>query len=94
MLEARVGAGAVHRSDYYSSLLCKWLEEQIVPVFSSFRDVASYYNLLFHEGLHATAAKHRLDRDLSGRFGSEAYDMEEIIVIIALSAFFDPGSAV
>ncbi|RWI99842.1 zincin-like metallopeptidase domain-containing protein [Mesorhizobium sp.] len=50
-----------------------------VPVFSSFRDVASHYSVLFHEGLHATAAKHRLDRDLSGRFGSAAYAMEEII---------------
>ncbi|RWL94333.1 MAG: DUF1738 domain-containing protein [Mesorhizobium sp.] len=50
-----------------------------VPVFTSFRDVASHYSVLFHEGLHATGAKHRLDRDLSGRFGSEAYAMEEII---------------
>ncbi|RWM09746.1 MAG: DUF1738 domain-containing protein [Mesorhizobium sp.] len=50
-----------------------------VPVFGSFRDVASHYSVLLHEGLHATAAKHRLDRDLSGRFGSEAYAMEEII---------------
>ncbi|RWI37040.1 MAG: DUF1738 domain-containing protein [Mesorhizobium sp.] len=50
-----------------------------VPVFSSFRDVASHYSVLFHEGLHATGAKHRLDRDLSGRFGSEAYATEEII---------------
>ncbi|RWM48245.1 MAG: DUF1738 domain-containing protein [Mesorhizobium sp.] len=50
-----------------------------VPVFSSFRDVASHYSVLFHEGLHATGAKHRLDRELSGSFGSEAYAMEEII---------------
>ncbi|QKC73156.1 ArdC family protein [Mesorhizobium loti] len=50
-----------------------------MPVFSSFRDVASHYSVLFHEGLHASGAKHRLDRDLSGRFGSEAYAMEEII---------------
>lgn len=50
-----------------------------VPVFSSFRDVASHYSVLFHEGLHATGAKHRLNRELSGRFGSEAYAMEEII---------------
>ena len=32
-----------------------------------------------HEGVHATAAKHRLNRDLSGRFGSEAYAMEEVV---------------
>jgi antirestriction protein ArdC len=35
--------------------------------------------VLYHEAVHATAAKHRLDRDLSDRFGSEAYAMEEII---------------
>ncbi|MGX5831967.1 ArdC family protein [Mesorhizobium sp. 43Arga] len=50
-----------------------------VPAFSSFRDAASHYSVLFHEGLHVTGAKHRLDRDLSGRFGSEAYAMEEIV---------------
>ena len=38
------------------------------------------YAVLLHECGHATAAKHRLDRDLSGRFGSEAYAMEECTV--------------
>ncbi|MER8403091.1 zincin-like metallopeptidase domain-containing protein [Mesorhizobium sp. M1348] len=56
-----------------------------LPSFSSFRDAASHYSVLFHEGLHATAAKHRLDRDLSGRFGSEAYAMEEIIAQVGSS---------
>lgn len=56
-----------------------------VPNFSSFSDAASHYSVLFHEGLHATAAKHRLDRDLSGRFGSEAYAMEEIVAQVGSS---------
>ncbi|AZO32445.1 MULTISPECIES: zincin-like metallopeptidase domain-containing protein [unclassified Mesorhizobium] len=51
-----------------------------VPVIADFKDSASHYSVLFHEGLHATGAKHRLDRDLSGRFGSEAYAMEEVLV--------------
>jgi antirestriction protein ArdC len=50
-----------------------------MPEFGAFRDAAAHYSVLFHEGVHATAAKHRLDRDLSGRFGSEAYAVEEVV---------------
>ncbi len=50
-----------------------------VPPFAAFRDGASHYSTLFHEAVHATAAPHRCDRDLSGRFGSEAYAFEELI---------------
>jgi antirestriction protein ArdC len=50
-----------------------------MPPFGAFHDAAAHYSTLYHEGLHATAAKHRCDRDLSARFGSEAYAMEEII---------------
>jgi antirestriction protein ArdC len=43
-----------------------------MPPFGAFKDAAAYYSVLYHEGIYATAAPHRLDRDLSGRFGSEA----------------------
>lgn len=39
----------------------------------------AYYGVLLHECTHATGAKHRLARDLSGRFGNEAYAMEELV---------------
>ncbi len=39
----------------------------------------AYYSTLFHELTHWTGPKHRCDRDLSGRFGSDAYAMEELI---------------
>ena len=39
----------------------------------------SFYATLFHELTHWSGAKTRLDRDLSGRFGSEAYAMEELV---------------
>jgi antirestriction protein ArdC len=39
----------------------------------------SYYGCLLHELGHWTGAKHRLDRDLSGRFGSEKYAGEELV---------------
>lgn len=39
----------------------------------------SYYSTLLHELCHWTGAKHRLARDMSGRFGNEAYAIEELI---------------
>jgi len=44
-----------------------------MPPFEHFVDAASYYSCFGHEAAHATGAKHRLDRDLSGRFGSAKY---------------------
>lgn len=51
-----------------------------MPEFACFRDAVAYYAVLLHECGHASGAKHRLDRDLSGRFGSAAYAMEECTV--------------
>jgi len=53
-----------------------------MPPFASFRDAASFYGVWLHENGHACGAKHRLDRDLSGRFGSAAYAAEECCVEI------------
>ena len=50
-----------------------------MPPFERFTDAVAFYGVLFHEGAHASGAPHRLDRDLTGRFGSEAYAMEEMI---------------
>lgn len=38
-----------------------------------------FYSTLCHELVHWSGAKHRLDRDLAGRFGSESYAAEELI---------------
>ncbi len=51
-----------------------------MPEFAYFRDAIAYYAVLLHECGHASGAKHRLNRDLSGRFGSAAYAMEECTV--------------
>ena len=50
-----------------------------MPSFEAFEDPAAYYSVLYHEATHATAVAHRVGRDLSGRFGSEAYAMEEVV---------------
>ncbi len=44
------------------------------------------YSSLLHEIGHWSGAKHRLDRDLSGRFGTNAYAVEELVA--ELSAAF------
>ena len=53
-----------------------------MPPFECFRDAASFYGVWLHEAGHGSAAAHRLDRDLSGRFGSAAYAAEECCVEI------------
>ncbi len=50
-----------------------------LPEFCLFKDANGYYATRGHESVHATGAKHRLDRDLSGRFGSESYAVEELV---------------
>lgn len=58
------------------------LDTVFMPDFASFRDAASFYGVWIHESGHASGSKHRLDRDLSGRFGSAAYAAEECCVEI------------
>jgi len=50
-----------------------------MPPFEAFRDEESYYATLAHETVHWSGANARLNRDLTGRFGSHDYSMEEII---------------
>ena len=53
-----------------------------MPDFGHFHETAGFYGTWIHETGHASGAKHRLDRDLSGRFGSASYALEEISVEI------------
>ncbi len=57
-----------------------------MPQFESFHEAPGYYSVLAHELTHWTGAPSRLARDLSGRFGNEAYAAEELIA--ELSAAF------
>lgn len=50
-----------------------------VPDLADFRDAESYYSTLAHEHGHWTGHPSRLARDLTGRFGSDAYAMEELV---------------
>ena len=78
-----------HGSDtaYYSPALdCIFMPNQTV-----FRDtnsgsaVEGYYAVLFHEHIHWSGHPSRLKRDLSGRFGSSNYAMEELVAELGAS---------
>lgn len=51
----------------------------VMPPFAAFKSGEGYYATLGHECVHATGAKSRLERDFSGRFGDEAYALEELV---------------
>lgn len=57
-----------------------------LPPEALFDDPYSYMATFLHECSHATGHPNRLDRDLSGKFGSESYAREELRAEIA-SAF-------
>ena len=56
-----------------------------LPPFERFVDAQTAIAVTLHECAHATGAPHRLDRDLSGRFGSHAYAMEEAVAELTAS---------
>lgn len=51
----------------------------VLPQLSQYREAAEYYRTAFHELVHSTGHKSRLDRDLTGRFGSGPYAGEELV---------------
>jgi antirestriction protein ArdC len=50
-----------------------------MPAFEFFSGQADYYNTLFHELIHWTGHRSRLDRQLGARFGEESKAKEELI---------------
>jgi antirestriction protein ArdC len=56
-----------------------------LPPFERFKDAVSHASVAVHEHAHASGAPHRLDRDLTGRFGSFSYSMEEAVAELTAS---------
>ena len=50
-----------------------------MPNRDTFNDDSSYYATVLHELTHWSGAKHRLARDLSGKFGNSKYAFEELV---------------
>ena len=61
-------------------------DKVIIPILGQFDMAEEFYSTAFHELVHSTGAKSRLNRDLGHRFGSDKYGREELIAEIG-SAF-------
>ncbi|MFY7834821.1 MAG: ArdC family protein [Novosphingobium sp.] len=57
-----------------------------MPEFKQFKTPEAYYSVLCHELTHWAGAKHRLNRQLCNRFGSQAYAIEELVALSGQSA--------
>lgn len=64
-----------------------------VPPQPAFFDQINFYRTCYHELSHWSGAAHRLNRDLSGRFGSKSYGREELVAEMA-SAFICASLAI
>lgn len=56
----------------------------VVPTIDQFNDISEYYSTTFHELVHSTGHKSRLNRGLEKptKFGSEDYSREELVAEI------------
>ncbi|TIW59711.1 MAG: DUF1738 domain-containing protein [Mesorhizobium sp.] len=61
------------------------IDDILMPDRERFDSGVHLYSTLLHEVAHWSGAKHRLDRDLSGRFGTEGYAVEELVAELAAS---------
>lgn len=79
MLDVALAVGA--RVDIEGNRACFIPSADIVkvPHIDQFKSADHFEATLAHELVHWTGHKSRMDRDLSGRFGSEAYAAEELI---------------
>jgi len=50
-----------------------------MPMRDTFEGSERFYSVLFHECIHATGHKSRLNRDLTGHFGTSDYAREELV---------------
>jgi antirestriction protein ArdC len=64
-----------------------------MPSKEQFKTEKGFYNVAFHELAHLTGHATRLNRDFTGRFGSEAYAFEELVAEIA-SAFVSNANGI
>lgn len=65
----------------YCGGACYRLRDDTVtlPIIGQFDQAEEFYSTAFHELVHSTGAVKRLNRDLSGRFGTNKYSREELI---------------
>ncbi len=85
------GSGAVIKYAPSNEAFYNWAVDKIfMPERKQFVSAEAFYNCLFHEMGHWTGNSNRLNRPLTGKFGSKEYAFEELIAEINaayLSAF-------
>ncbi len=74
---AAIGADIIHGGD--RACYVPALDRIRLPHLGQFDTPAAYYSTAAHEHTHWTGHCDRLDRDMSGRFGSDAYGAEELV---------------
>lgn len=72
-----VGAQVRHGADRACYLPA--LDSIVLPEPNAFESAPHYYATSLHEHVHWTGHQSRLDRDLSGRFGTASYAAEELV---------------
>lgn len=56
-----------------------------MPPIETFKNSALYYSTLFHELVHSTGHKSRLNRDITNLFGDHNYSFEELVAEMGAS---------
>lgn len=73
------------------------VDKILMPSIEVFNSAGHFYSTTFHELIHWTGAKDRLNRELSTKFGSDAYAYEELVAELGaafLAADWDIVNAV
>ena len=77
--EFLAATGAKIREDGNEAKFIPSIDTVVMPSFAAFDNASAFYGVLFHELVHWTGHKSRLDRNLLERFGSSAHAAEELI---------------
>jgi antirestriction protein ArdC len=80
--------GAVIREEGEKAFYRPAIDEIHLPQRNRFASEIEFYSVALHELTHWSGAKHRLARDFSGRFGTQAYAFEELVAELG-SAFLN-----
>jgi antirestriction protein ArdC len=78
-------SGIVIRIGGEKAFYCPSTDHIQMPNEVAFISAEEYAATLLHEVAHASGAGHRLNRDLTGRYGSKAYSIEELFADLASS---------
>ncbi|MBM7072984.1 DUF1738 domain-containing protein [Shewanella sp. 202IG2-18] len=68
----------IHHDQIDNAYYCPATDDIHLPAKSQFNSRDSYFATVLHELSHSSGANHRLNRDMTGRFGDESYAKEEL----------------